>query len=64
MPQLPIVGMAISWKASTAHCSSKAMSSVLMSGIAFCRVGSAVLVGEVCASGWSVGVVTGAGVDC
>ena len=54
----------MSWRPSAAHCSSEAMSSVLMLGMASYRVRSTIPVAAACASGWAIGVVTGAGVDC
>ena len=63
MPQLSVVGVTISLRPPAVHCSNEAMSSVLMSGIASCRVGFVVPVGESRASGWAIGIVTGGGID-
>ena len=64
VPLLLVVGVAISCRPLTAHCSSEAMSSKLMLGIASCNVGSAIPVGVAHSSSWVAGVVTGAGVCC
>ena len=65
MSLLLVVGVAMSWRPPTAHCSSEAMSSILRdSGIGSCREGFAVPVEAVGFSGWAGGVVIRAGVGC
>ena len=65
VPLLYVVGVAMSWRPPAAHCSSEAMSSMLRDfGIGSCSVGSAIPVGATGASGWTNGIVTGAGVGC
>ena len=64
MPRLLVVEVAISWRSLATHCSSEAISSVLMLGIASCRVGSAVRVGVELVSNWAIGIVIEAGIDC
>ena len=60
VPWLPVVEVAISYRPSTAHCSSETMSFVLILRIASYKVGSDLLIGTTCSSGWA----TGAGVCC
>ena len=64
MPRLVVVEVAITWRPPAANCSSKEMSSMLMSDIASCRVWSVFPIGVACASCWVVGVVIGVGVNC
>ena len=66
VPQLPDVGVAMFSSPPSAHCSKEAISSVLISGIASCRVGSGLSAGGVTISGLAtrVGIGTGAGVGC
>ena len=61
---LPVVGVAMSCRPSAAHCSSEGMSFVLRdSEIGSYSVGSVIPVKAAGASGWTNGVITGAGVD-
>ena len=64
VPQLSVVGVAISYNPPTAHCSREAISSMLILGIASYSVGSNLLVGGVSSSGWAAGVGAGAGGCC
>ena len=64
VPRLPVVEVAISCNPPIAHCSREAISSVLMSGIASCSMGSGLLVGRVSSFGWATGVGAGVGGCC
>ena len=59
-----VVEVAISCNPPTTHCSSEAISSMLMSGIASYSVGSGLLVGIVYSFSWAIGVVVGTGGCC
>ena len=64
VPQLVVVGVAMSYRPLVVHCSSEAMSSVLMLKIASYNVGFGLLVGVECSSGWATGVVARSSVCC
>ena len=54
--RLPAVRVAMFWSLPTAHCSKEALSFVLISKIASCRVGSDLSTGGVTISGLAIGV--------